>query len=272
MITVQGERITAVQPWLGGAVTHDLTEYTVLPGLIDAHVHISAYFNHLGRIGTGDDGETPAERAAGRAANALATVRAGFTTVASMGAAVDATLRDQIDKRAIPGPRILTSTAQIWGPDASPDSLRKVVHLLVPRSADFVKIIASNPVREGGTPALTGDQLAALCTEAKRLNLRSVVHAQDDLSLRQAAAAGCDQVEHGFNGTAEGLKVLADSGVAYDPQCGLLLRNYLAHRASFEGTAGFGPSDFDLFQTLVPVLPSLVSAWRTHWLVCSQGS
>lgn len=260
LITVTNGRITAVEPWQGDSATYDLSRYTVLPGLIDAHVHISGYFNHLGQVGTSSDGESPAERAAARAANARATVLAGFTTVASMGSGADRELRELIARGTIPGPRILTSTAQIWGPNETVDSLRDQVRLVAARGADFVKILASSAVRDGGRPVLTGVQLAALCGEARRLKLRSVVHAHDDASIRQAAAAGCDQVEHGFTGSATGFKVLADSGVSYDPQCGLLLRNYLEHRTNYEGMPGFPPSEFDLLERLAPTLPGLLRA------------
>ena len=266
-------RIKAIRPWQGDSATYDLSRYTVIPGLIDAHIHLGGYFNHLGRVGTETDGETPAQRASARAANARATVLAGFTTVASMGSWSDVGLRDRIAKGTIPGPRILTSTAQIWGPNETVDSLREQVQRVAGRGADFVKIIASNAVRDGGRPVLTIDQLTALCEEARRLKLRSVVHAQDDAGLHQAVVAKCDQVEHGFTGSATGLKLLADAGVAYDPQCGLLLRNYLEHRKSYEGVAGFAPSEFELLERLVPTLPRLLrTALATPGLTVLYGT
>lgn len=79
-------------------------------------------------------------------------------------------------------------------------------------SGDFIKIFASNSVRAGGAPLYSAEQLAALCSEAKRLGLRSVVHAHSDASIRTAALAGCDQVEHGFLATYEGLSFLAVLG------------------------------------------------------------
>lgn len=259
-ITVVGDRITAVVPWQGEPVTHDLSRYTVLPGLIDAHVHIGGYFNQKGRLGSGDDGETEEQRAAARAANALATLNAGFTTVASMGDRPDLGLRDRIESGRVPGPRILTSAVQVFGPGETPDSLRKQARQVKAMGADFIKIFASNAVRAGGRPVLTDEALAALCSEARHLKLRSVVHAHDDASLRQAAAAGCDQVEHGFTGSAAGFKALADSGLYFDPQCGLLLRNYLEHRTGFEGVKGFGADEFKLLESLVPAMPKLLSA------------
>ena len=86
LITVVGHRIATIAPWHGESPTWDLSPYTVLPGLIDAHVHINGYINRNGRVDTVGDGESEAQHAAGHAANAFATLQAGFTTVASMGA------------------------------------------------------------------------------------------------------------------------------------------------------------------------------------------
>ncbi len=258
VITVANGRIATVAAWHGLPVTYDLSRYTVLPGLIDAHVHITGYFNRLGKLSTYGDGETPEQQAHGLAANALATLRAGFTTVASMGASGDKGLRDRINRGTIPGPRILTSMGQIRGSAEQPDSLRRVVRRLQSDGADFIKIFASNAVSKGGVPVWTDEELGALCGEARRRGLRSVVHAQNDASLRQAAAAGCDQVEHGFLASAEGLRVLADRGVSYDPQCGLLLRNYIENRDRYEGIAGHDSAAIALMQRLLPVLAGTV--------------
>ncbi len=258
VITVVNGRISTITPWRGDTVTYDLSRYTVLPGLIDAHVHIGGYFNRLGQMNIATDGETPAQQAAGRAANARATLQAGFTTVASMGAETDQDLRDKINAGTLPGPRILTSVSQIRGAAQTPVALRQLVHWLRSRHADFIKIFASNSIQKGGTPSLSDAQLSALCGEARRLGLRSVVHAQDDASVRQAAIAGCDEVEHGSFATAAGLQVLADRGVFFDPQCGLVLRNYLENRARFRGIAGADSAGFALMERLRPTLPALV--------------
>jgi imidazolonepropionase-like amidohydrolase len=258
VITVVNGRIAAVAPWRNGSVTYDLSRYTVLPGLIDAHVHFNGFFNRQGRLANSEDGETPQQRAAARAAVALVTLRAGFTTVASMGADAEKELRDEINAGALPGPRILTSLAQIHGTALAPDALRRLVQRHASDRADFIKIFASNALRDGGVPVFTLEQLSALCGEARRLKLRSVVHAQDDASLRQAAAAGCTEVEHGFLITAAGLEVLASRGVYFDPQCGLVLRNYLENRARFEGIADFDSAGFALMTRLLPLLPNLL--------------
>ena len=260
LITVINGRIDAVGPYAAGPVTWDLSRYTVLPGLIDAHVHIGGYINRHGRVGTGDDGETRAQRAAGRAANALATLRAGFTTVASMGPDDDKALRDAIASGSRPGPRILTSLAAFDDPSTTPEELRRQVRSHKSRGADFIKIFGSNAIRNGGVPTFNADQLSALCGEARRIGLRSVVHVQSDASIRAATTAGCDQLEHGALATPDGLRILAQSGRYYDPQCGLVLTNYLENRARLEGISGFDSTGFAIMERLVPILPGLVQA------------
>ena len=90
-----------------GPVTHDLGDVTLMPGLIDVHVHIGYHFGKDGRAQ--NQGETPAEMALYAAENAWTTLINGFTTVQSVGAASDKELRDAINRGVLPGPRILTS-------------------------------------------------------------------------------------------------------------------------------------------------------------------
>ena len=92
-----------------GAREIDLRGRTVLPGLIDVHSHLTWYFNRKGRYHTRGDGDTPIESILAAAANAYATLMAGFTTIQSPGSAEDADLRDWIATQGLPGPRILTS-------------------------------------------------------------------------------------------------------------------------------------------------------------------
>ena len=90
-----------------GPVTYDLGDVTLLPGMIDVHVHIGYHFGKDGRAQ--NQGETPAEMALFAAENAWVTLINGFTTVQSVGAASDKELRDAIARGVLPGPRILTS-------------------------------------------------------------------------------------------------------------------------------------------------------------------
>ena len=259
VVTVVGERISSVERYQGGKVSYDLSRHTLLPGLIDAHVHISGYLTWRGRASSGSDNDPERLRRAGRAANARATLNAGFTTVASMGSATDADLKARIDRGSIPGPRILTSLEPVQRVSLSPDSLKAGVRALKAGGADFIKVFAADAVSEGGNPTFSAPQLEAVCGEARRLGLRSVVHAQSDSSIALAVAAGCNQIEHGFLASPEALRRLAAARIPFDPQCRLLLTNYIGRRASFEGFRGF---DSAAFAYMAQLGPTLVAATR----------
>jgi len=258
LITVVDGKIRSVGPYRSGAVTYDHSRYTVMPGLIDAHIHLMGYINSRGRLHTEGDGDTPTQSTIAAAANAWTTLKSGFTTVQSMGSVADKDLRDAIAAGQIAGPRILTSLTPIRDASLSPAQLRARVRDLKAAGADFVKIFASKSLREGGAPTFTDAQMQALCGEAKLVGLRSVVHAQSAESIRATALAGCGQVEHGIFATPEALRLLAERGVIFDPQCGLVLRNYLENRARFEGLGDFNAEGFATMERVLPLFPKVL--------------
>lgn len=103
-IVIDGSKIAAIDP-KAGPVDYDLRGLTVLPGWIDAHVHLTWFFGKDGKLA--GSGATAEEAAYAAASNAWVTLMAGFTTVQNMGSPV--TLRDVIAKGMLPGPRILTA-------------------------------------------------------------------------------------------------------------------------------------------------------------------
>ena len=162
-IGVAAGKITSLAaPVSSNVTTIDLRGYTVLPGWIDTHVHLDSHFDRTGRIATRS--ELPAEAALGIAANAWATLMAGFTTVQSVGAPSEAPLRDMIRDHGFPGPRVLTSLAPIQGDSTiSADSLRAMVRRRKEQGADLIKIFASKSERvEADIIALDGDPLTDL--------------------------------------------------------------------------------------------------------------
>ena len=254
VVTLRGGRIVRVEPAAPGRrVTHDLGELTLLPGLIDAHDHIAWHFNPQGKLHSRDDGETPAQGALAIQANARATLRAGFTTTQELGSAEDKELRDAIAQGRVEGPRILTSLEPISGASLAPDELRRLVRDRKAAGADVIKIFASRSIRDGGAQTLSDSQLLALCGESRAQGLRSVVHAHSAESMRAAALAGCTQIEHGVFATAEVLKVLAEQGTYYSPQCSLVFRNYLDHRPRFEGIGNYNEAGFAAMERAIPL-------------------
>jgi imidazolonepropionase-like amidohydrolase len=247
-LTVRAGRIASVAagPAADGApaVTYDLSRYTVLPGLIDAHDHLAWHFNRAGRLHTADDGETPAQGALAMAANAWSTLRAGITTAQSPGSPEDADLRAAIEEGGLPGPRVLTSLEPLDQGSGGPDELRAKVRARKAAGADLIKLFASKSIREGGAQTMTDAQLEAACGEANALGLRTLVHAHSPESMAAAARAGCTQVEHGVFADEGALRLLAERGTYFDPQCGLVFQNYLDNKARFLGIGNYTEAGF----------------------------
>lgn len=249
-IVIEGSKIVAIDP-KAGPVDYDLSGLTVLPGWIDAHVHITWSFDKNGK-NAGAASTTP-EATLHAAANAWATLMAGFTTVQSVGNPADIPLRDAIARGEVPGPRVLTSAQPLIGQgeqSGTPDDIRAFVRKQKEAGADVIKIFASASVRR---PAMTfsQEQLNAACDEARKQGLRTLVHAYKD-AVRAAALAGCTQVEHGTLATDDDLKVLARKGTWLDPQAGLVFENYLLNKEKFVGTQGFSEEVFPIIRELIP--------------------
>ena len=178
-IEIVNGRITALRPAMGplpkGAI--DLRSRTVLPGLIDTHVHIGWYVNSADRLHTETDGDTPATQVLSQAGNAWVTLRAGFTTVQSLGATIDGPVRDLIRLGRLPGPRVLSSLRQINENTGDPEKIRELVRQVKQEGGDVVKLFATKSIRDGGAQSMTDAQIQAACGEAKAQGLRSVVHA-----------------------------------------------------------------------------------------------
>ena len=276
-ITVQGGRITALRPATGplpaGGI--DLGTRTVLPGLIDTHVHIGWYVNAANRLHTDSDGDSPATQAYSQAGNAWETLRAGFTTVQSIGEEENAALRDAINRGTLPGPRVLTSLGSMNERSAggSPDSLRAVVRRFKAAGADVIKIFASKSIRDGGEATMSDAQLAAACGESTAQGLRSVVHAHSAEAVQRAARNGCTQVEHGVFADEATRALLVRNGTFFDPQCGLVFHNYLDNKPRFEGIGNYNAVGFAAMEKALPLAEAGIgSAARTPTLKLVFGT
>ena len=242
-IVIEGGKIVRIDP-NASPVTYDLRGSTVLPGWIDAHVHITWSFGPDGKNAGADLGTQEAAYAA--ASNAWATLMAGFTTVQSVGSPRDVPLRDAINRGELAGPRILTAVEPLTGRGertGTPDEIRAFVRKQKAAGADLIKIFASQSIRQGGAMTLSQEQLNAACDEAKKLGLRTLVHAYKE-AVRAASLAGCTQVEHGTMATDDDLQILAERGTFFDPQAGLVIENYLANKARYLGTPGYTEEGF----------------------------
>src|SRR5580698_8549490 len=146
IIVIEGSKIAKI----GGAapadaVIYDLSAFTVSPGWIDTHSHLSYHFDNKDRFAGRDE---PADQAILHIAdNLVETINAGFTTVQSPGANVDKDLRDATAHGTLPGPRILTSLAPLTERSGDAEKLRELVRERKSQGADLIKLFASKSIR-----------------------------------------------------------------------------------------------------------------------------
>jgi imidazolonepropionase-like amidohydrolase len=201
-----------------------------MPGWIDTHVHLNWHFDDRRTSVSG--GDPPEQAALFTAEDGWVTLRGGFTTVQSVGAAIDGPVRDRINRGLLAGPRILTSLRQITNRSGDPDALRALVRQTRQEGADLIKLFATSGLGAGGDQTMTDAQIEAVCGEARAVGLRSVVHAIGDKGARASVLAGCTAIEHGPFVTDETLDLMAQRGTYFDPNL-LVLHNYLDNRSGF---------------------------------------
>jgi imidazolonepropionase-like amidohydrolase len=239
-VVIDHGKITSVAPGHARA-DYDLSNVTLMPGWIDTHTHLQWHMNADNKAVAG--GVPPEEMVLYDEADAWLSLQAGFTTVQSPGSRFDKPVRDMINQGLLPGPRVLTSLIQIQGTrgqgaDAhvlTPDELRELVGKTKSEGADFVKLFATTGLGAGGGQSATDEQIQAVCSEAKSVGLRVIVHAIGDAGARAAVLAGCTSIEHGTFVTNDTLKLMIQHGTYFDPNM-IVLHNYLDKRESFTFT------------------------------------
>jgi imidazolonepropionase-like amidohydrolase len=247
-ILIEGDRIKEVGPVADlenraprDAAVLDLGSATVLPGLIDCHTHL------LARIPSGPDGyilnlatKSEAFRALEGAADARATLEAGFTTVRDVenegSGYADVALRDAIDQGLVEGPRMQVATRAIaavgqYNPfGVSPDladfptgaqmisgveDARRAVREQIGHGADLIKVYA-----DWSYPTLTVEEMRVIVEEAHKAGRKVAAHATTAEGIRNAILAGVDSIEHGHGADREDLQLLKDKGVYWVPTMG----------------------------------------------------
>jgi len=238
-IVIEAGKIVSIAPAGTGNADYDLGNLTLMPGWIDTHVHLQWHMdaNHKAVAG----GVSSDEMALYTAADAWMTLKGGFTTVQSVGSTFDGPVRDHINEGVLPGPHVLTSLIQIQGMRASdhhvwtPDELREIVRKNKADGADLIKLFATAGLGAGGGQTMTREQIEAVCSEAKAIGLRTLVHAIGDSGARDSVLAGCTAIEHGTFLKDETLKLMVERGTYFDPNL-VVLHNYLDKRESFTFT------------------------------------
>jgi imidazolonepropionase-like amidohydrolase len=228
-----------------GARVIDLGAYTVLPGLMDAHTHLT--IDQRNQDPLAELEHTAAERAFGSIPNARAVLLAGFTTVRDLGsyrALVDVALRDAINRGDVIGPRMYVAGAYVtiaggagavtgFAPDVmlpwdlrygeanSPGEVRERIRVLAGQHVDVIKMFAtgavlthsSNPAGREATP----EELAAGADEARNFGLKLAVHAHGAEGIKAAIRAGAASIEHGTLMDDEGRALMKQHGTYLVP-------------------------------------------------------
>lgn len=243
-VLVEGERIVAVGE-AARAQAHDerieLGDATIVPGLIDLHTHLTdaedAYWEEV-LVTT-----TPSEAALYGAANALTTLRAGFTTVRDMGPTwpyTDVDLRDVMAEGTLPGPRMMVAGNYVSATGGAGDArqfsiyvdvpvvrnladgvdeVRRAVRTNLKNGADFIKILATGAVlSQGISPGAqqySDEELAVAVEEAARWDRFVGAHAHGAEGIKAAIRAGVRTVDHGSMMDDEGIEMLLAQDYTY---------------------------------------------------------
>jgi imidazolonepropionase-like amidohydrolase len=249
VVVVQGGRIASVGGTApAGAETIDLGDVTLLPGLIDAHTHLT--YDIEGDWVTRPVRELPADAALRGARNARRTLEAGFTTVRDVGAPgfADVSLMKAIDAGMIPGPRILAAGYALsitgghcdetgWAPgilergpeegivDGAAAALRAVRYQLK-HGAKVIKICATAGVLSFeatvGAQQLSDEEMKAVVDEAARHGVKVAAHGHGSEGILAAVKAGVNSIDHGSMLTDEIVALMKKRGTYLVPTAYLL--------------------------------------------------
>jgi imidazolonepropionase-like amidohydrolase len=224
-ITIDEDTITAIDEAAGDrpASARDLGGATVLPGLIDAHAHVLADTSRSPGFGPppARHGDPPRSAALDHyvlAATADRMLRSGFTTVRDVGGHDDAVfgLRQAIDARLIPGPRVYTCGrivsatspggaifGSMYREADGPWEMRQAVREQLRRGAEFIKFMATGArsvvLEDPEAPQMTLEEMQAIVDESHRMGKRVAAHAEGLEGTRLAIEAGADTIEHGLS-------------------------------------------------------------------------
>jgi imidazolonepropionase-like amidohydrolase len=248
IILVRDGRIAEVGPAVPvppEARVVDLRDYWVLPGLIDAHTHLT--IDQRAQHPLAELNHPAAARALGSLPNARAVLLAGFTTVRDLGsyrALVDVALRDAINRGDAVGPRMLVAGAYVtisggagavtgFAPDVtlpwdlrygianSPDEVRERVRALAGQRVDVIKMLATGAIlTHNSNPMareLTAQELGAGVDEARNFGLKVAVHAHGAEGIKAAIRAGAASIEHGTLMDEEGRALMKQHGAYLVP-------------------------------------------------------
>ncbi|WP_277229440.1 amidohydrolase family protein [Hymenobacter sp. YC55] len=247
-IVVENGRVVSIQKgYQSGGPTDkviDLKNRTVLPGLIDCHVHLEDETSKDGFVK--ELTQNPADIAFNSLTYARKTLLAGFTTVRDLGGSgVNVALRNAINRGQVTGPRIFTVAKAISGTGGhmdptngyrlnlmgtpgpaegvinGPDQGRQAVREQYKRGADLIKIASTGGVlsvaKDGSAPQMTEAEIRAIVETAHDLGLRVACHAHGAEGMKRAVRAGVNSIEHGTLMDDETMRLMVKNGTWYVP-------------------------------------------------------
>jgi imidazolonepropionase-like amidohydrolase len=287
LVVVSGGKIQAAGANVqipAGADVLDLGDATLLPGFMDAHVHLSGEISSDWRQAYIHAQQKPiAEQALDAIEYARKTLLAGFTTVRDLGAGeqIDVGLRNAIRNGKIPGPRMLVTVHALGatgghcdqsghrqglfpetgvkdGIANSPWEMRAAVRLNHKYGADVIKVCATGGVLSltdaVDTPQLTQEELDAMVDEAHALRMRAAAHAHGAEGAKRAIRAGINSIEHGTFLDDEALDLMKQKGTYYVPT--LMAAQGLRERMA--GGAAFPPAILEKARVAAAALDATV--------------
>ncbi len=258
-IVIQGDKIASVGGDMSipaGAQVVDLSNATVLPGLIDAHTHVTMTTN----FGYSELAISVPREALTGARNARVTLDAGFTTIRNVGASgfTDVALRDAINAGDVPGPRMLVSGpalsitgghcdndmlpfeyhAQAEGVADGVEAVQHKTREMIKYGADLIKVCATGGVLSHGdnpqASQYTLEEMKAIVADAHRLGRKVAAHAHGAQGILWASEAGVDSVEHGSYIDDAGIAEMKKNGTYLVPT--LYLGDWFLENAEKIGT------------------------------------
>jgi imidazolonepropionase-like amidohydrolase len=239
-VVIEGGKIVRVGTGAEAAANIiELANATLLPGLIDAHTHLTSDPN----FGYQELGVSIPKKALIGAKNARITLEAGFTTVRNVGAPgyADIALRDAINEGLVPGPRMMASGPPLsitgghcdqnllpydWHAksDGAADGVEAVQHKvreIIKYGADVIKICATGGVLSKGddpqASQYTLEEMKAIVADAHRLGRKVAAHAHGAQGIAWAAEAGVDSIEHGSYIDDQGIRIMKEHGTYLVP-------------------------------------------------------
>ncbi|MGB5347200.1 MAG: amidohydrolase family protein [Woeseia sp.] len=264
-IRIDNSLITAIEAGYTSPASNDrvidLREHTVMPGLMDMHVHLTGEYTSDSRLKPFITNE--ADYAFQSAKFARRTLNAGFTTVRNVGDSHNVTvaLKKAIQRGDVAGPNIITAAKGLsstgghgdptngWANDLMGDpgprdgvvnsvaDARKAVRQRYKDGADWIKITATGGVlsvaASGQNPQFTDEELKAIVDTAKDYGMRVAAHAHGTEGMKRAVNAGVASIEHGTYMDDEVMRLMKRNGTFYVPT--IMAGNWVAEMSKIDG-------------------------------------